>query len=114
MGSPVKEGRGWRSGAVAAALVGWLSLGATALAQTNWKVESATVLAGEYNSPPLICTLLPPPYAVLPLPNIPACPALAPFGFCAGGIAVDNDGNFLSGGTGAPALFSSDGNVILM
>jgi hypothetical protein len=107
------EKRSSMRSALASAVV-CLSLGASALAQTNWSMDGTSVLAGEYNSPPAICTVAPPPYAVMPVPPVPGCLPLSPFGFCAGGIAVDNNGNALSGGTAYPALVASDGNVILM
>jgi hypothetical protein len=88
-----------------------------AVGQTEWSIESSATLLGEYSSPPGGCAPPLPPYAVLTPPApLPGCPPLIPFPFLCelGGSAVDNDGNFLSGGPAAPAMLHTDGFTVEM
>lgn len=87
------------------------------IGQTSWGIESGGPTLGEFNSPPPLCVPLVPPYKVLPPPPpLPGCPGLVSFPFACdlGGSAVDNDGNFLSGGPAFPAMLHSDGMSIVM
>lgn len=84
------------------------------LAQTTWSIEGLVPSLGEYNSPPP-CGLVP-PYTAL-LPSVTPCQGLTAFPNLScqvGGNAVDNDGNYLSGGPSFPVIVACDGFELVM